>query len=58
MLCDPPALYRLGHYLRASLRHPDDRDAWFDWAADADIYSLWQGLDLYTGTRADGSYDA
>jgi hypothetical protein len=50
---DPPALYRLGQYLRASLRDPDDRDGWVDEIADADIYSLWQGRD-----RADWSYDA
>jgi hypothetical protein len=42
---DPPARYRLGHYLRAVLSHPDDRDAWLDCVADADIYALWQELD-------------
>jgi len=42
---DAPARYRLGQYLRASLRDPDDRDAYLEWVSDADIYSLWQGLD-------------
>jgi hypothetical protein len=46
----PPALYRLGQYLRASLRDPDDRDAWLDWTADVDAYADWQNLD-----RADWS---
>ena len=52
MLPDPPALYRLGQYLRASLRDPDDRDAWLDWTADVDAYADWQNLD-----RADWSYE-
>ena len=59
---DPPALYRLGQYLREVLRDPDDRDAWLDWTADVDAYALWQGLDLFAGevlweplTRADGT---
>jgi hypothetical protein len=57
----PPELYRLGQYLRAALRDPDDRDAWLDWTADVDAYALWQGLDVGEDarreplTRADGA---
>jgi hypothetical protein len=48
---DPPALYRLGQYLRAALRHPDNRSAWIEWAADSDIYALWQELNIDIGTH-------
>jgi len=53
---DPPALYRLGQYLRAALRHPDDRAAWIEWAADSDIYAIWQELNIDLGT--DGQRDS
>lgn len=46
---DPPARYRLGQYLRAALRDPDDRDAWIDEAAAEDLYALWQELDTESG---------
>lgn len=49
---DPPARYRLGQYLRAALRHPDDRHAYLEWAADSDIYALWQELNI--DIRTDG----
>jgi len=53
---DAAARYRLGQYLRASLRDPDDRDAYLEWVSDADIYSLWQELDIDSGD--DGQRDS
>jgi hypothetical protein len=44
VLPDPPALYRLGQYLREVQRDPNDRNAWIEWVADVEVYEVWQGL--------------